>query len=522
MKIEKLKLHNFKRFESLEISFDDDLNIFIGDNESGKSTILQAIDIVIRGSRHMVEEIGLEQLFNKDVIERYMSSSQLLMENLPCLNAELFLQDTGDPFLNGINNSEGRDYDGIRIICEPDTDYSEAINNILSSESPSFPFEYYKISFTTFSGGFYNGHNRPMRSIFVDNSAIGSDFAMNQYIKDVFKSALSEEERTSARFEYHSAKNNYRDNSLAKYNAKLSGYEFAIKDSPKYNLDTDLTIEESGIDIFNKGTGRQCFIKAELALKQVDDNLDVILIEEPETHLSHINMNKMINTIQGSKGKQLFIATHSNLISTRLDLRKCILLNSSSTGYALMKTLPEDTAKFFMKAPDNNMLQYILSKKSILVEGDAEFMLMDRFCKKVLGKDLAEAGLDVIAVDGRCFKRYLEISKVLNIKTAVITDNDKDYQRNIQDFYEGYMNAEHQNIKVFADECDERYTFEVCVNRENLEYCKSLFESRCRTNSVEDYMLANKAECAFVIASDTADKLVVPEYIKKALQWIEN
>ena len=84
------------------------------------------------------------------------------------------------------------------------------------------------------------------------------------------------------------------------------------------------------------------------------------------------------------------------------------------------------------------------------------------------------------------------------------------------------MNAEHQNIKVFADECDERYTFEVCVNRENLEYCKSLFESRCRTNSVEDYMLANKAECAFVIASDTADKLVVPEYIKKALQWIEN
>lgn len=93
MVIEKLKLLNFKRFDSLEIEFDEELNIFVGDNESGKSTILQAIDIVIRGSRHMVEDIGLERLFNKSTIDRFMNASSRAIENLPILRVELFRSD---------------------------------------------------------------------------------------------------------------------------------------------------------------------------------------------------------------------------------------------------------------------------------------------------------------------------------------------------------------------------------------------------------------------------------------------
>lgn len=83
--------------------------------------------------------------------------------------------------MNGKNNSDKIVCDGIRVICEPDNEYSKAISNILSSETPSFPFEYYKVSFSKFSGEPYNGHNRPMRNIFVDNSTIGSEFAMCQY-----------------------------------------------------------------------------------------------------------------------------------------------------------------------------------------------------------------------------------------------------------------------------------------------------------------------------------------------------
>ena len=41
--IEKIKLHNFKRFKDLVFDVNPDINIFIGNNESGKSTILQLV-----------------------------------------------------------------------------------------------------------------------------------------------------------------------------------------------------------------------------------------------------------------------------------------------------------------------------------------------------------------------------------------------------------------------------------------------------------------------------------------------
>src|SRR5690606_34831271 len=148
------------------------------------------------------------------------------------------------------------------------------------------------------------------------------------------------------------------------------------KSNSKSNLETDLTIYDGSIAIDNKGKGKQCIIKSELALAKNDNDLDIVLLEEPENHLSHLNTQRLISKIREADNKQIFIATHSDLISTRLDLRKSILLNSSSNQPTKLSDLSEATAKFFIKAPDNNILQFILSSRVVLVEGDAEFILM--------------------------------------------------------------------------------------------------------------------------------------------------
>src|SRR5436309_884728 len=88
----KIKLLNFKRFETFEVAFDDKMNLLIGDNEAGKSSILTAIDLVISGSRNKVETIGLEYLFNSDVIGNFLKSDKNYA-SLPKLEIELFLSE---------------------------------------------------------------------------------------------------------------------------------------------------------------------------------------------------------------------------------------------------------------------------------------------------------------------------------------------------------------------------------------------------------------------------------------------
>ena len=45
--IKNLTIQGLKKFENFYIEFDKNVNIIIGENESGKSTILEAINICI-------------------------------------------------------------------------------------------------------------------------------------------------------------------------------------------------------------------------------------------------------------------------------------------------------------------------------------------------------------------------------------------------------------------------------------------------------------------------------------------
>ena len=144
---------------------------------------------------------------------------------------------------------------------------------------------------------------------------------------------------------------------------------------------------------------------------------------------------------------------------------------------------------------------------------------MDRFFEAMTGQTLEQNGIAVIAVDGKCFKRYLEIARRLSLKTAVITDNDHNYVANINHSYEEYIHGQYPNIAVFADAHNERYTFEVCVYNDNKTLCDEMFSPRVRTLTVQDYMLNNKSEAAYqLMLSDKA--IIIPQYIQEAIEWI--
>ena len=379
--ITKIKLMNFKRFETFEVDFNPTINLLIGDNEAGKSSVLTAIDLVISGSKNKVENIGLEYLFNSNIIETFLKSNKNYGK-LPRLEIELFLIEQNNEETHGTINSEKIGADGLKLICKPNDEFGADIKRILLQENCIFPFAFYSIDFKTFADQSYTGYKKYLKHILIDNSQISSEYAMKEFVKDIYNSSVTNSiEKYKHQHEYRSHKEDFKNNTFKDINARLGEYKFAIKSNSKSNLETDLTIFEGNISIDNKGKGRQCIIKTELALSRNDNDLEIVLLEEPENHLSHTNTKKLIQKISSSNNKQIFIATHSNLISTRLDLRKSILLNSMAIKPLKLNGLPEDTAKFFIKAPDNNILEFILSTKVILVEGDAEYILTRHFLR---------------------------------------------------------------------------------------------------------------------------------------------
>lgn len=516
--IEKLKLLNFKRFSSFEVDFVSDINLLIGDNEAGKSSILNAIELVVSGSRSKVEAVGIESLFCTTAISQFLSGEKKV-ENLPKLHIEIHINEQNNPDLFGRNNLDGIQANGLQLICEPNEDLTAEIKQVLEQESDNFPFEYYNTRFITFAGEAYTGYRKFLRYLALDSSQINSDYATKEYIKNVYESLIETPHRVSLQNEYRLQKIYFKNNNLNMINDDLEGYQFAIRSGSKANLETDLTITEDNVPIEHRGKGRQCFIKTEFALKRYreEQNIDTLLLEEPENHLSHTNMKRLIGRISEAQAKQIFIATHNSLISTRLDLRKSILLNSSALDPVLLKDLPEDTAKFFMKAPDNNVLEFILSSKVILVEGDAEYILIDAIYNNATGSTLEADDVHVISVGGTSFKRYLDLAKLLNIRTAVIRDNDGDHTANCVENYKDYSS---ETTRVFFDYDDARNTFEVCLYELNQEVCDELFKPGRRTLDPLEYMLKNKADCAFRLRDEKADKLVSPEYLKQAFAWI--
>jgi predicted ATP-dependent endonuclease of OLD family len=514
--IEKIKLQNFKKFQKLDVEINKDFNIFIGDNETGKSTILFALDIVLSGSKSKIENAGIEHLFNKNTIAEYLNTEKNYSD-LPKLFIEIYInkQDTED--LNGDNNSDDKNADGLKLIIEPDESYINEIINILKNENANFPFEFYKCEFTTFQGRPYSGYKKYINYIFVDNSRTGSEYAMKEYIYNMYNSYAENAERFEHLNKYRKTKDDFNKENLKELNAKVPNGKFGVKNDSKSNMISDLTIFEEDVAIENKGKGRQCFIKTQFAIGKARNNIDVVLIEEPENHLSQHHMQMLINQIASVKDRQLFIATHNNLISARLDLRNIIMLSNIKTVPLPFKLLNEDTAKYFMKASDHNILEYIMASKVILVEGDAEYMLMSKMFEIVTKENVSKRNVSIIAVNGISFKRYLDLAKLMKTKTAVIRDNDRDYKKNCIDNYSDYKE---DYIAIFGDNDPMRYTFEVCLYLDNKSICDELFSKNRKTLSPQDYMLKNKTEAAYTLmASDT--EITVPEYIKKAIEWIK-
>ena len=156
MHIEKIKIQNFKCFkEVFELKLNKNVNIIVGENEAGKSTIIEAINLILSGwfkGRYIHNELN-EYIFNKEVVKEYISS--LKTESplaAPSIKIEVYLSPDAPALLKGDKNTDKSDSVGLSFNIEFDEKYLPEYQILIGTESiKSLPIEYYNFYWESFA-----------------------------------------------------------------------------------------------------------------------------------------------------------------------------------------------------------------------------------------------------------------------------------------------------------------------------------------------------------------------------------
>lgn len=538
--IERLIIQNYKKFKNFEISFNDDINIVVGSNEAGKTTIIEAINICLKlqiNNRSIASELS-PHIFNENVVKEYYqklkkygkenpTSSPLIPPSI--LIEVYFKEGTVDSIFKGSSNSKRLEFLGIKVKIEFDIGYLEEFKSYVeSSNVDTIPIEYYTINRTSFADSALSFNNLPLKSFTIVNMENRFQNGVDKFITEILDDAMDVRDRAKMSVSYRSLKQQFVDiDEIKKVNKAIENKNITNKNvmisidtSTKTNIDSSLTLYLDNIPLRYSGKGEQTAIKAKLVLNSNIGKINLIMMEEPETNQSFSNMRQLISSIiDMCDGKQIIITTHSSYVLNKYGLNKLILLSSSNSESVMhMNKLESDTYSYFKKLPGYDTLRVILSKKIILVEGPSDELIVQKAYmmhhSKVpeYQKVPLDDGIDIISVNSLAFVRFLEILKIVGNEVHVITDNDGDPDSNRINGLKKYES--YKNIHIHYSSNSKTNTLEPCfVECNDLNVLNTIFNVNYKDKfELIKYLKNDKTDWAMKIF-DTDQIIKFPEYI---------
>lgn len=545
MHISKIHIENFKGFKgSFKLQLNNGINILVGDNEAGKSTVIEAIHLALTGllnGKYLRNELT-EYIFNKEVVQEYLNKlARKEAAMLPHVLIELFFEGDDLAEFFGDGNSEKINANGISLNIAFDDRYNSEYDSLINAGNiKTLPIEYYNITWSSFARDEHiTTRIIPIKSALIDSASNKHQNGSDVYISRIIKEFLEPDEIIGISQAHRKMKESFMDDdSIKRINEKIK--EAAQISDKSVQLSVDLSSKNAwegslmtyleDIPFHYIGKGEQCLIKTKLALgHKKAKEANVILLEEPENHLSHTKLNRLIGELKsGNEDKQVIITTHSSFVANKLGLEHLILLNNKKT--VRLNELQEETRTFFEKLSGYDTLRLLLCEKAILVEGDSDELLVQKaFMMKNDGKLPIEHGIDVISV-GTSFLRFLEIAEKIDKKVAVVTDNDGNVA-SLNSKYQAYLGSNSKaNIKICFDETVDTGVLMIGTKPFNYNTLEPKFlkaNNRTILNTIlgteftndddlHKYMKANKTACALKIF-DSTETFEFPEYITKSI-----
>jgi predicted ATPase len=523
-----IHIRNFKIFDKFDIHLNPDLNILVGDNEAGKSTILEAVELALTkkiGGRFIDYDLS-PHLINKTCAETFLAEINAGKKCAPPeILIEIFLKPTEELApLRGKNNLFKENAVGVRLEIAFDPDYKVDYARMLEDKAPKrvIPMEYYRVSWLGFSGNAITARSLAVEVFSIDATTVRLQSGTDQYVQSVISSTLDAKEKVALAVAYRKLRETFsQEEAIKAINAKIKtgsltskALSIGLDVGQKTQWESNLVPHLDSLPFQLSGKGEQTALKIMLALERKATDSDVVLIEEPENHQSFSAMNQLIANVSAKcKDKQIIITTHSAYVLNKLGIDKVQFLHGNKT--TSLAKLPADTQDYFQKLSGYDTLRMILAKRAILVEGPSDELIVQRAFWDKHGALPIEKGVDVINVRGLSFARFLDIAAELKKPADVVTDNDGNYQVNVVDRYGKYVTA---TTRIHADADNTAITLEPqLVKHAGRAALNQVFGTSYADDlALIAFMTGNKTECALRIFR-AKDKIKFPTYIIDAV-----
>jgi hypothetical protein len=527
MYISKLILENFRKYKTLNVDFNPNLNVLVGENNSGKTAIIDAIRILLGTQSNDYYRVQREDFY-------YDGKSYADKFKITCY-IEGISDKEGGNFLECISfkkDENGNNVAYLKIEMEANFKNNKIYNDVYIGDFTDnngyrIPGEIKELLKVAFLKPLRDAENQMVAKkgsrlsqilLSIDHEILNDneDNKLKNIISDAntkIKNATNEIKMKKIGDSKEVAIIDIINQFINKANPEKEGIEanFQIKDDSLREILEKLSVEFNNP---NEGLGIEnlLYIAIEFLLLKNSSysGLKTVLIEEIEAHLHPQTQINLINFIiknysQGESG-QIIMSTHSPNITSKVDIEKIILCKNNSV-YSLKSSdtrLEKGDYKFLARFLDVTKSNLFFSKKIIFVEGDAENILIPTIAKIILGDTLESKGISVINVGSTAFLRYSRIfqrkdEKDIDVKIAIITDldvkkneNETEKMFNEREETERVRKTQYytykENIKVFISP---KRTLEYCIAmsdllRDDLVYSMFLAKKEINSNANPD------------------------------------
>lgn len=529
--ITRVRVTNYRCLASLDFEPNAGMNVLVGDNEAGKSTLLEVISLVITGrvrGRSITEELN-PYWFTQAIVEKYFTELRSGEKVAPpTIELEVYFSDDtpGVQRLKGIHNSRKDDCPGLSVVVRPDPEMEPELKSYLSSnDAPKLmPTDLFTVTWRDFSGEVVTRSPRFMGIALIDGDTAASSTGIDYKLRQLLREFVKREESVQIALEHRKSKADITAGTLSSVNERIRsegdsfGVGLQMDQSAATSWDAAVVPHIDSIPFSMLGHGRKVATKVALAMSRTSESTQIVLVEEPENHMSHTQLQHLIGHIQKLAGeRQLFISTHSSFVLNRLGFDSLHIVHKASITPLNTTSISKDTISYFKRQPGYDTLRLAIATKVVVVEGPSDEMIFNLAYQKIKNKEPRDDAIDVITLGTRG-KRALELGRALGKRMAVLRDNDgrppEHWRTQASEFLQDGVR------ELFVSNLNGGATLEPqMVNAGNEPILRKILGVGDDEDLV-NYMKDHKTDWAWRVA-EAAPDLQWPTYIQQAIEFCD-